>query len=232
MMTKRDFDKKCEADEELSAFIDGDMDESTMRELAEHLGRCKACSAAKEEFEQMSTGLSALSGAEPPAYLWSKIRQARESETSTSWVEHLQAWWKNRWKVPVLAAAASAAAVVAMVLNLGSPSTAPDSKNDNIKTANSSELEQIRALQSVAAAEQVYADAIASLEKSLENEKNNYSPEVQQTIDKSVADIDGAIDRCRSAIRQDPKNMDARKKVLLAYQQKVDLLTDLVVDPI
>ena len=92
-------------------------------------------------------------------------------------------------------------------------------------------MDQLRALDSVAAAEEVYADAIASLEKSLADEKNNYSQEVQQTIDKSIADIDGAIARLRNAIRKDPKNVDARKKALLAYQQKVDLLTDLVIDP-
>ena len=213
---------KCPDYEEISAFVDGDLDEGTQGEIESHFGVCSECSELAEEAGQLTKGLASLGDEQPPDYLWTRIQARRQEEVSSTQANSIFNWLFGNWRVP--AAVVAAGAICVAVVLFGIPQEKLDSKKAD-------DLGGVRALASVMEAEQVYIKAISSLEGSLEQEKKNYSDDVQETITLSMKDMDAAIERCRQAVREDPNNIEAHKTALALYQRKVDLLTELVVEP-
>jgi hypothetical protein len=169
------------------------------------------------EIAALRAGLSALGDAAPSRDLWPAIAHARAREVRPSIVERL----RRAWLVPV-AAAAGAAAALAIVWSTRAPEApAPEALSG-----------QAAAAQAVAHAERTYREAIARLRGALDQRRPTWSPRVGATVQRSLAEIDRAIERCRDAVRQDPSNPEAQESLLAAYQQKVDLLNDLVQDSI
>ncbi|MCP4606473.1 MAG: hypothetical protein GY847_39195 [Proteobacteria bacterium] len=221
-MDKRNFYLKCATDEELSAFLEGNLDTTLQDELKNHLDNCKLCQTALSEIEEITVGLATLGDEKPPEHLWSKIEQEHAGHTTVPLTVQLRHWWEKWWTMP--AVAIGAAAATTLVLTYSTPS--------EIESPKESQITQARALDSVMSAEQVYTAAIDSLEKSLSQKRPDFNSDTQKVIDQSLVDINTAIERCRMAISRDPNNIEAHRTALAAYQQKVDLLTDLVVDPL
>ena len=95
--------------EELSAFIDGDVEESRAVKIQDHLDECEACAKVAEELRTLRGDLSELADVEPQRNLW------RPPAVS---------WWRRFWMVPA-AAVAGAAAALLVVFMLGRPPAGP-----------------------------------------------------------------------------------------------------------
>lgn len=226
--------KACLTDEELSAYRDGDLAEERLGEIADHLEECALCRSAEKELTEMSNGLLTLAEPSPPSDLWERIAaQHREevradkrlADRSRSAIQVFLDWL-GEWRFPVAAAVTVAAGLVLFLIWMPAaetPSSAPTKNQD---------LRQMQALAGVAAAEQTYAAALAALEESLVNGEKRFSPKVSREIEQTLATIDEAISRCRDIALREPNNLDAHRAVMAAYQQKVDFLTTVVVDPL
>ncbi|HUU03733.1 MAG TPA: hypothetical protein VM425_20025 [Myxococcota bacterium] len=201
------------SDEVLSAYIDQDLDRERSAEIADQLGSCAACRAVVAEIEAIKNDLTDLGQAQPQRDLWPAIRRdmARARETVS--------WWRRFWMVPVAAAVGAAAAVLLVLVFTG------PARQGSVKPAG-----KLDALASVQKAELEYRGAIASLQQALRSDKPAWGPRTQQVIEDSLAEIDKSIRRCHQAIRAEPENIQAHEMVLAAYQQKVDLLTELVAE--
>ncbi len=201
------------SDEVLSAYIDRDLDRERSAEISAHLGSCAACRAVVAEIEAIRNDLSDLGQDQPQRDLWPAIRQevARVHETVS--------WWRRFWMAPVAAAVGAAVALLIVLVFTGPP------RQGSVKPAG-----RLSALASVQKAELEYRGAIASLQQALRADKPAWGPRTQKVIAESLAEIDKSIKRCHEALKAEPENIQAHEMVLAAYQQKVDLLTELVAE--
>ncbi|MDJ0762362.1 MAG: zf-HC2 domain-containing protein [Myxococcota bacterium] len=213
----------CPPNEDISAFLDGDMADADTQAIAAHLEGCDACTRAADEMSQITSGLALLGDEQVPDYVWGKIQAVQRERAAASWSARFSAWWASWWRVPTAVAAGGAACAVALFLIIS---------NDVTTTPTNNTLNHARALMGVTDAEQVYMKAIGELEQSLDETPQDYSPEARQAIAASLADMDAAIERVRRVIEKNPNDVAAHQTALLLYRQKVDLLTDLVVPPL
>lgn len=219
-MGNGDMNLKCATDEQLSQLLDGDLEGDAKQRLEDHLGTCEHCRVAFEEIEQMAGGLQSLGSAEPPTFLWTRIEQQFDTVADLGWTGRFNRWLAQHWRVPVVATAVGAASVIISMLLISQSPQGPQSAPGD----------HIRAIDSVMAAEQTYLEAINALEATFQHQKAQYSDDVQQTIGKSLAEMNRAIGRCHKVLRQNPDDYETHRAVLSVYQQKVDLLTDLVME--
>jgi anti-sigma factor RsiW len=194
--------------EDLSAYIDGDVEESRARKIQSHLDECEACSRAAEELRTLRGDLSMMAEVEPRRDLWLAIQRAREPGVS---------WWRRFWMVPA-AAAAGAAAALLIVFVLGRPVDV------------GKPVGPLSAMETVAKAEVEYRNAIASLETAVRTSLPQWSPETRAVVDQGLAQMNQTIERCRTALKQNQSDPEAQEALLTAYQYKVDFLTDLVAE--
>lgn len=214
-MSAQDELKTCPNDEELSALLDGDLEPDRQAELDAHLEDCSTCQQARDALAALVTDLGGLAEAEPDRDLWPAIQRAHEHQAAEA--GGLMGWLRRFWALPAMAAAGATAALLIVWMVGGPGGVAPTPTGKPLK-----------ALAAVQNAEQTYVDAVAALERELMTDKQNFSPEVQATIEQGLADIDKTLDRCRQALRAAPEDLGAHQAMLAAYQHKVDFLTELL----
>lgn len=197
--------------EELSAYIDGDIEESRAQKIQSHLDDCEACTQVAEELQRLRGDLLELADVEPRRDLWPAVRRARVQPPAIS-------WWRRFWMVPA-AAVVGAAAALLVVLVLGRP------VDDAKKPAG-----PLTALETVARAEVEYKSAIDALEAAVKTSRPRWSPETRAVVEQGLAQMDETIDKCRTALGKNRTDPDAQETLLTAYQYKVDFLIDLVAD--
>ncbi|MCP4678835.1 MAG: zf-HC2 domain-containing protein [Deltaproteobacteria bacterium] len=201
----------CFVDETLSAYLDGDVEEARREEILAHLNDCADCRRAMNDLTELSTGLGALGVEQPSPATWSEIERRYTSSARSIWGGGRLFYWL----VPTAMAAAAVLALMLGPWDAEQPSQKPVA-------------DPIAALEGVQRAEIVYREAIDALETVVAAEKNGFEPQTIRVVERSLAEIEVALERCREAISEDPKNLEARRALLAAYQQKVDLLTELV----
>ena len=128
-MTERIDDDRCLAfDEDLSAWIDGELPPSRAGELDAHVARCAACRRRTELLRTIDAGLQTLDGDTDPARI-ARIHEAIAARIHGD-VVPLPAARRTpprtrRWAAPLLAGAIGAAAAASLVL-LVRPAPAPE----------------------------------------------------------------------------------------------------------
>ena len=192
--------------EELSAFIDGDVEESRAQQIQSHLDDCKVCAQTAEELRTLRGDLLKMADAEPQRNLWPAVHRAAQPGVS---------WWRRFWMVPV-AAVVGAAAALLIVFVLGRPVDKP--------------IGPLTAMETVAKAEVEYRNAITALETAVKTSRPQWSPETQAVVEQGLAQMNQTIGKCRTALKQNQNDPEAQEALLTAYQYKVDFLTDLVAD--
>ena len=205
----------CVAPEELSAHIDGDLTEPRKSAVEKHLKTCVTCYGMVREFEELKTDLKDLAHVRPGLNLWRKIDDALDDEPERIETKPSILGWLL--PIPVAAAAVLTIVLIRQFVDVETPEEEIASTQDIA-----------HAMETVDRAESAYREAILSLEKVYKTEKNSFSPETLAVVEKSLEEIDAAIERCREAIAKDPSNMEANRAMLAAYRQKMDFLFELV----
>jgi hypothetical protein len=190
--------------EELSAFIDGEVEEARVAKIQSHLDQCAACAGVAEELRTLCGDLSKLAEVEPQRNLW------RPPEVS---------WWRRFWMVPA-AAVVGAAAALLIVFVVGRP----------VDGGKPPPVGPLTALETVANAEVEYKNAIDALETAVQTSEPKGSLETKAVVEQGLVQMNQTIERCRTALKQNQSDPEAQEALLTAYQYKVDFLTDLVAD--
>jgi anti-sigma factor RsiW len=221
-------------DEVLSAFADGDLETRAAEGVSRHLEHCTACAAELDAMMSMRARLREMDTRDAPAALWRKIedRATREGLIAPAKPSHaglLQ--WMFEWPRWLVASAAVAAG--ALVFAAGwwfaarGPSNAPHPSIAAVAPDASMGGARERAVANVARAEAVYRAAIDRLQQAVGVARPAWNPKVGAAVERSLAEIDRAIERCRGALRTHPDDPRAQEAMWAAYQQKVDLLEEL-----
>ena len=205
--------QECLSVEEMSAHIDGDLESVSPSQVEAHLEVCGKCRQARADLLLLKGDLKHWRDLKPARDLWQEI-DAEIPQTQSTTPAALK-WLPRLVPIPIAAAAAIAVYIIAK-----QPADEP------AKQPTPPTLDQ--AIVAVQQAESSYRDAIASLEKVLEKEKAGFNPDTLAVIEKSLKEIDDAIERSREALLKDPDNIEANRAMLAAYRQKMDFLFELV----
>ena len=96
--------------EQISAWLDGELDSSDSRDAEAHLRNCATCRAVHEEMASITKLFHAAESLEAPPYLWRRILEALEA-----WIRHSTKPAVPYWSVLRSKALATAAGLVIIV---------------------------------------------------------------------------------------------------------------------
>lgn len=219
----------CEqARERLDDYVDGTLGEAELHEVELHLAWCASCAGEERALHAFLGRVAALPPElKPERDLWPGIASRIASPRPTT-VPRLpvvrsfpRAWW-----TPAAGLAAAAAVVVALGATLTRVWPPPGSG----RTAGTGAVQEAAWTTdpTLLEAEREYARATAQLLAALDARKASLPPETVSSVQKDMTTIDAALRQVRSALRQDPGNMQLSHMLAAMHQKKVDVLQRIV----
>jgi anti-sigma factor RsiW len=202
----------------ISDYIDGELDSSQRFSLEQHLKTCEKCRRFMEEYKSIAQTAQKLEAGSPSPYVWTRIRQGLELQTSPHESQKKMWRWSPqlRYAVGVLSLLVVVGAVVIGITLIGNQKgISPFGKQD-------------KAVAHLKQAEKYYQKAIQSMLRAAEAQENGMDPEVAKVFQANLDMIDSSIASCREAVLNDPEDVESRNILLAAYKEKTDLLYQLL----
>jgi negative regulator of sigma E activity len=219
--------------EQLSAYLDGELDASERRRLEAHLAGCTECTATLKDLRAIVAAAPHYPGREPSRDLWKDIEgRLDEAEVvplranlPTYRPTDVPTYRRFSWMQLIAAGllmAAIGGGTVWMVqqhsANLYRDVAAgPDATRlptypltDSVKT--------------VAYAEAQYDAAVRDLEQLLAAGRSRLDTATVRTVEQSLQRIDAAIAEARAAIQRDPANAYLSRQIASNMRRKLNLL--------
>jgi anti-sigma factor RsiW len=102
------------SEEQISAWVDRQLDPGETRQIEDHLRDCAECRAAADDMSAIAEVFRSAETAELPPYLWSRIATHLESETSPQ-RSRVRSWFMPAISRPLWTRAAAAILAVAIL---------------------------------------------------------------------------------------------------------------------
>jgi anti-sigma factor RsiW len=206
----------------LSDYLDGeDQAPDERRDIEAHLAACSECRATLDELREVAAVAAGLADRAPDKELWSGVA-ARLDAASTVVPFVRPAPRRFSFTLPQLVAAGLALMVVSgsmvWVARLGDPRTSVPVAQAQPEPA------AAPALSPVALTDVNYDQAVADLEKVLEEGRSRLDPETVQILEENLRTIDLAIDQARKALRNDPESVYLNNHFAASRNRKLALL--------
>jgi hypothetical protein len=198
-------------------------------ELEAHLQDCPVCRKEMETESAILKAVQSLPVYRAPESLWERIAQelpARRPEKNRagiftgiidSYARNLLSLLGGIRLKPVLA---GIVIVLLSVLATRYYYTSPLSPRGKITLQNN-------AADELAIKEQEYLAAIDKLSALVEQNKGNIDPELYDLYKEKLAVLDQYINQCKEALTGNEFNINARKYLALAYEEKVETLREM-----
>lgn len=201
--------------EQLSAYLDGELDSVSTAAVERHLAQCQACAGTLDQLRAVKTWAPGYTGLPTAQDLWPAVKRGIDTPARRTLPWHGR---RVTIGVPLLLAASvilmllSATAV--MLIRRGSVS-GPDSVAVGPGGWNTMEA---------GITDQQYDTAVAQLEELLATNDTLIEPGTLQVIRQSLMKIDKAIDDARVAIARDSNNAFLRASIAANMRRKLALL--------
>jgi anti-sigma factor RsiW len=218
-------------DYELSAYLDGEIDEAERRRVEAHLADCADCRALLDDLRQMVRRSRALDDRPPSHDLWPGI-EARIASASTADVIPLATRRRRvSFSVPQLAAAA----VALMALSTGITATALRGARGTTPPGSAPAETAVRAASTNVpgpAGLESYDAAIGELQQALDARRDQLDTTTVRVLEQSLDVIDRAIAQARSALARDPDNTYLNGHLQRSLDRKLELLRQVATLPV
>ncbi len=222
----------------LSDYVDRLVTPEVHAAVAAHCDACASCRGVVADFERLRDAARTLGPITPPAHLWmeiaGRVRLEQQGQRTTTPVTVAppvitpRAASADRWQWLGLAAAlllVTAGVYVMSQPDAAAPATAIVDTDGNVSAPPTVETIGDTLLR----AQAEYELAIAQLEDMVTTGDPSMSPEVVQTLQRTVGTIDSAIAESRAALTENPASQPARTSLFEALGNKVSLLQQTVV---
>ncbi|HWO88631.1 MAG TPA: zf-HC2 domain-containing protein [Gemmatimonadales bacterium] len=221
--------------EELSAYLNGELAGAELERVEAHLGSCAQCSHVLEDLRRVVRRARALDDKTPERDLWggiaSRIGAAASQPQSPTPAAVLQFRPRPRrfsFSAPQLAAAA----VAIMTLSAATASLLVRSATPTATDAARLPAAEVRPvglpLQPLV---ESYDAAIADLERTFAAHRYDLDTATARVLEQSLALIDVAIAQARAALARDPNNLYLNGHLRSALDRKLDVLRRAVALP-
>ena len=245
--------------EQLSAYLSGDLSSVETTQLESHLKGCEACQAEKRDLEDWLSQLKMLPTQSPSQGTWDTLLQKIEQEelhhpqqTAVEALPEQKSKWQTLqmgWLRWFYGFGAGVAASV-LVLWFASPQpkerihkhtpthrtfkkkrvdTRPPKHVERTSPKHAKKKQMQKAFQALDKASQQYRKTLDYLSQIAKKKFPKSTPQ-GQILQQTLLALDQAILKCRQMIRQNPNDLETRKVLLAVYQRKVDLLRDVVLE--
>jgi len=216
--------------EQLSAYLEGDMNARAAESVHEHLAGCADCARACADLRAIVASARSLDRPEPPPTLWPAIEGALAADDEPP----LLAW--RRFFVRGFAFGGLAGATVAFLVVLawwgaahyGPTLAGPAPASPSAQLA----AEAVAVDPLLREAEAELETAAASYEHSIEKlrgllarrEEPRWSADMRARFLERLASLDEAIERSRAAVRSTPGDGAGNEILFAAYRSKIEFL--------
>lgn len=196
--------------DELSAYLDGDLETADHAVLAAHLKQCQQCRDVLEELREVAQWAESFPGREPATDRWPHIEVAikdRLKRRSASKTIASARQRKSRQRLFTRVPMALAAGISLLIVGAGSwwlaRATAPTSPSEIIAP---SEPAGVATSEIAILAAERYGAAIAELERVLLDEAPMLNTATVRVLREKMSIIDRAIREAREALAEDPNS--------------------------
>ncbi len=192
--------------------------------LASHLDSCPECRRLAGDLAAIVEKAKGLSTVEPSPETWARIVQGlrRAGGEKPSLVSKGEA--RSKIFRPALGLRHALAAAVALVVIGGGVVAGlkwrkgPGAEKDSLAFT----------LAKLDEAQKYYEKAAASLSQAVESQRGRMDPRLFEAFEQNLQAINATILVCEQIVRSQPENLTARNYLLAAYQNKVNLLDDMI----
>lgn len=214
-------------DLELSAYLDGELDEPARASVEQHLAECAACRQALEGLRRLVRRAAALDDRPPTTDLWTGIAARIAAPDLADVVPLTSRRRRFAFSVPQLAAAA----VALMVVSAGATAVLlPRASAPAVATDSTPLLRTVAFPGDVAL--QSYDTAIRDLEAALATRRSQLDTATVRVVEQSLAVIDVAIRQARAALARDPDNLYLNDHLQRSLDRKLELLRTVATLPV
>ena len=210
----------------LSEYLDGELSNGERIALEAHLQSCHECPVVLAELRQVVSRARTLEHEAPPADLWPGIAHRIGAAVGKTNTVDLASRRARRWSfsLPQLAAAGLALMTLSggavWMLRSPAPQIAPV-----VATTPVGSPPAINAAAGArASSSQVYATAIADLERVLATGRGQLDSTTIRVIEQNLNAIDRAIAQAQSALDADPANLYLNTHLAETMRRKLELL--------
>jgi len=219
--------------EQLSAYLDGELDLARRRRLEAHLAGCADCAALLADLRAIVAAAPHYEGREPSRDLWGAIEpRLGEAEVIPLSPDRLTARpsarpSSRRFSLPQLIAASFVMAALgggAVWLALRPATGGATLATGPSGPTAGSPLGPADTTKTVAYAEQQYDAAVRDLELVLDAGRSRLDSTTVRTIELSLQKIDAAIAEARLAVQRDPANAYLSRQIAANMRRKLNLL--------
>ncbi|MEO8293980.1 MAG: zf-HC2 domain-containing protein [Gemmatimonadota bacterium] len=207
--------------EQLSAYLDGELPEADRASLEGHLLSCAGCSQALAELRRVVAWAPGFQGTAPKNDLWSSIEPLLARRTSRG-QQKARERWSGR-QVTIRLPHLLAAGIALILLSAGTMWLARSHGTENVGqvgTPAPRSWDYVRA----SATERQYDQAVAELEGILASGDTALDPATLKVIRGSLVAIDRAIQEAREAITRDSTNDYLNASIAANMRRKLDIL--------
>lgn len=213
---------------QLSAYLDDELDSASRKRLEAHLAGCAECSAVLADLRAIVMAAPHYSGREPGRDLWKSIESrldeaevvpigtARPTVQPSVRPSGARFGW-----TALIAASLTMAMVGGGAVWLALRSNLPERP---LAVADSTPVEFPPVTVSVAFAEREYAAAVQDLEQVLAAGRGRLDTVTVRLVEESLRKIDWAIADARAAIQRDPANAYLNRQIAANMRLKLNLL--------
>ena len=211
--------------EQLSAYLDGELTAEEIAAADAHLAACAQCRADYEGLKRVLRRAGSLDDRPPEKDLWAGI-QSRIGSGSTADVIPLSSRRRVSFTLPQLAAAA----VALMALSAGAVRL---TSNGSRLPSTDNRLPTVVAVSNNPADITVasYDSAITGMQQLLRDRRGQLDTATVRVVEQSLAVVDAAIKQARDAVRRDPGNMYLNGQLQRTLDRKLDVLRQAVTLP-
>lgn len=200
--------------DQLSAYLDGELDAAAAARLEAHLVGCADCRSTVEALRSIVTVARSLADHEPPEGQWDAIARRLDEEAVVALPRR-----RFAFSLPQLAAAS-----IALMLSSGGAVWLATRGAPAVEPTPAVAVEAAPAGTLVSFDATGYEATIAELEAALAATRDRLSPETLAAVERSLAAIDAAIDDAMTALRNDPHDPFLVRHLERTMVRKMDIL--------
>jgi hypothetical protein len=217
---------------QLSAYLDDELEGSARARVTAHLAGCAECSALLADLRAIVSAAPGYAGRTPSRDLWKGI-EARLDEPDVISIDSARPsarpparrfGWRELIAASLVMAAVGGGAVYLALRPAVAPGVAPMAAAPDTVLRAGPDSAPPAGASNVEFAERKYDSAVRDLELMLDAGRSRLDTATVRSVEESLRKIDVAIAEARAAIQRDPSNAYLNRQIAANMRRKLDLL--------
>lgn len=208
----------------ISESLDGNLSPEQTERLEAHVRGCEPCRKLRDDLTSITDKAGALEEQAPSDNVWGRIQKSMTADGAVKRSPRLREApffpFSPRLR-PVLASGFALILILAAVF-FGLRQFGPGPEKTGLDSSRQFALSKLKE------AEEHYQKAIEALSAAVSAREADFDPQILAVFQKNLSVVNQSIEACRQAVLSNPDDFDTRNFLLAAYQEKTDLLNELM----